>query len=175
MPQHREQAFLTACDQICKLAGATLESRLSSMEEELDARLPHDSSNLMMTWEHVRDLTRHGHIIGSHTMTHPNMAYLGCEDATREFADSKKCIEEQINAPVEHFAYPCPALYPSWTEQTVEHSRITGYQAAVTTSPGVVRNGHNPLRLSRVRPTKTVAGLRWNLEKAFAVRNAEKP
>jgi peptidoglycan/xylan/chitin deacetylase (PgdA/CDA1 family) len=166
----REQAFLTACDRVCQLAGTALENCLTSLEEELEAKLPNDSSQLMMTWEQIRDLARHGHTVGSHTMTHPNMAYLRNEDATREFADSKKRIETQMNAPLEHFAYPCPALYPSWSQETVAGCRLAGYQTAVTTNRGLVRKGHEPLLLNRVRPSKTIDGLQWNLEKAFAGR-----
>ncbi len=166
----REQAFLTACDRVCQLAGTALENCLTTLEEELDAKLPNDSGQLMITWEQIRNLARRGHIVGSHTMTHPNMAYLRNEDATREFADSKKRIEMQMNAPIEHFAYPCPALFPSWSQETVEGSRLAGYQTAVTTNRGPVRKGHEPLLLNRVPPSKTIDGLRWNLEKAFAER-----
>src|SRR6266550_1289286 len=142
----RQRAFLTLCDRACQLAGPALENCLTSLEEALDAKLPNESGQLMMTWEQIRDVTRHGHVVGSHTMTHPNMAYLGNEDLTREFADSKRRIEAELNAPIEHFAYPCPALYPSWSQETVARSRQAGYETAVTTCPGVVRNGHDPLQ-----------------------------
>jgi peptidoglycan/xylan/chitin deacetylase (PgdA/CDA1 family) len=164
----REKAFLKACDEVCKLAGTVLESRLTSLEEELDTRLPHDCGRMMMTWEQVGDLHRHGHIVGSHTMTHPNMAQLAPEDAHRELTESKRRIETQLNTTIEHFAYPCPALYPSWTQQTAQWSREAGYRTAVTTHSGLVRTGQDVLLLRRVLPTKTIEGLRWNLEKAFA-------
>jgi hypothetical protein len=75
-----------------------------------------------------------------------------------------------VNARVEHFSYPCPALFPNWTAQTVEESRRVGYQTAVTTSTGLTRPKDNPLELKRVGPTKTLEGLRWTLESAFAGR-----
>jgi hypothetical protein len=79
-------------------------------------------------------------------------------------------METRINAKVVHFSYPCPALFPNWTEQTAEESERAGYETAVTTSSGLVRHNHNPLALRRVHPTKIVEGLRWNLEMAFAGR-----
>jgi len=168
--EDREQVYLRVCDQLCQLAGAALERNLTRVEEELDAKLPEDSSQLIMTWDQVRSLVQHGHIVGSHTMTHPNMAHLGLEDVGHELTESKQRIERQLNATVEHFSYPCPALFPSWTQQTAEESRRAGYQTAVTTNRGLVRKSDNPLLLNRVRPTKTVDGLRWNLAKAFAGR-----
>lgn len=168
--QGREQAYLSTCDRVCQLAAVALENVVSRIEEELDAKLPDDRGRLMMTWEQVRGLSRNGHILGSHTMTHPNLAFLSVEDARSELVQSKIQMELHLAARVEHFSYPCPALFPNWTEQTTAESRKAGYQTAVTTSNGLARKQDNPLCLKRVRPTKSVDGLRWNLENAFAGR-----
>jgi peptidoglycan/xylan/chitin deacetylase (PgdA/CDA1 family) len=122
----------------------------------------------MMTWDQARGLQQEGHIVGSHTMTHPNMAFLKLEDLRRELSLSKQTMESHLGAPVRHLSYPCPALFPNWTQQTTEESNRAGYETAVTTNDGVVRKRDNPLELNRVRPTRTVDGLRWNLERAFA-------
>jgi peptidoglycan/xylan/chitin deacetylase (PgdA/CDA1 family) len=169
-PEQRERAYLGVCDQVCKLAGAALENRVAQMEQALEAQLSSDSGRLMMTWEQVKQLAQHGHIVGSHTMTHPNLAFLALEQMRSELRESKQRMEAHVNAPVQHFSYPCPALFPNWTEQTVEESRRVGYQTAVTTSTGLTRPNDNPLGLKRVRPTKTVEGLEWTLESAFAGR-----
>src|SRR5262249_8576337 len=107
-----------------------------------------------------------------HTMTHPNLAFLRLEDARTELVESKQRMEAQLQMKVVHFSYPCPALFPNWTEQTTDESRRAGYETAVTTSAGLAHRGDNPLALKRVRPTKSVDGLRWNLESAFAGRLA---
>lgn len=166
----REQAFLTVCEHVAKLSGVAQELSVSGIETELECKLPDDSSKLMMTWEQVNALIRNGHTVGSHTMTHPNMAFVSLEEARREFAESKQQMEAHLSTRVTHFSYPCPALHPNWTEQTIAASRSCGYETAVTTTPGTVHKGDNPLALRRVRPTKTVDGLRWNLEMAFAGR-----
>ena len=49
-------------------------------------------------------------------------------------------------------------------------SREAGYETAVTTNGGLVRKDDDPLELRRIRPTKTVQGLWWNLECGFAGR-----
>ena len=166
----REQAYLKVCDEVCKLAGVELEKRVAQIEDTLDARLPATSGELMMTWEQVKGLAQGGHVVGSHTMTHPNVAFLGIDDARRELSESKQLLESRIGSTVEHFSYPCPALFPNWTKETIDESRRVGYKTAVTTNNGVTRRKDDPLALKRVRPTKTVDGLRWNLENAFAGR-----
>jgi peptidoglycan/xylan/chitin deacetylase (PgdA/CDA1 family) len=168
--REREAAYLAACDRVAMLAGGEQERVVSHIEFDLGTMLPADSGDLMMTWEQVRGLAEHGHIVGSHTMTHPNLAHVGVEDARRELVESKRRMEAQVNAKVVHFSYPCPALFPNWTEQTTRESQRAGYETAVTTSSGLARRNDNPLALKRVRPSKTVDGLRWNLETAFAGR-----
>lgn len=166
----RERTYLASCDQCCQLSGKIQEDFVSSIEEQLQTAVPAALSSLMMTYDQVRTLVHHGHIVGSHTMTHPNMAYIPEEEARGELAESKLCLERELKAPVRHFSYPCPAMTPHWSEQTLAQSRAAGYDSAVTTNGGVTRRGDNPLSLKRIRPTKTAAGLRWNLECAFAGR-----
>jgi peptidoglycan/xylan/chitin deacetylase (PgdA/CDA1 family) len=169
-PPHREQAYLAACDDCCQLSGPAQGEFVKRIEQGLKTCLPVESGSLMMTYEQLRGLTLHGHIVGSHTMTHPNMAQVKPEEAERELAESKHRLELQLGMPIDHFSYPCPALSPHWNEQTVEQSRGLGYETAVTTDSGLARQGDNLLCLKRLRPTKTQPGLRWNLESAFAGR-----
>ena len=168
--REREAAYLAACDRVATLAGTEQERVVSQIESDLTMTLPAESGHLMMTWEQVRGLAQHGHIVGSHTMTHPNLAHVGIEDARWELIQSKERMEAQTSAKVIHFSYPCPALSPNWTEETTKEARRAGYATAVTTSSGLARRNDNPLVLKRVRPSKTVDGLRWNLETAFAGR-----
>jgi len=168
--ESRERAYLASCDDCCQLSGTVQEDFVRRVEAELENSVPSDSSALMMSYDQIRSLAHHGHIVGSHTMTHPNMAYLAEPEAGRELEQSKRRLETELKAPIRHFSYPCPALTPHWNEQTVAQSRSVGYDSAVTTSGGVTRCGDNPLALKRIRPTKTLAGLRWNLECAFAGR-----
>jgi peptidoglycan/xylan/chitin deacetylase (PgdA/CDA1 family) len=167
-PEERERAYLAACDEFCKLAGPVLEDQLNQTEVNLDAKISNESSRLMMDWGQVKTLVSKGHLVGSHTMTHPNLAFLQVEDVRRELSDSKHKIETRVGAPVQHVSYPCPALYPNWTQQTIDESESAGYKTAVTTADGLAYERDNPLQLKRLPPTKTVDGLRWNLESAFA-------
>lgn len=164
----RDRAFLRASDECCQTAGEAQEEYIRKITTQLDAVTPASKSNLMMTWDQVRSVAKQGHTIGSHTLTHPNMAYISSADADRELRESKARLESELRIPMIHFSYPCPAMSPHWTPQTVEQSRQCGYQTAVTTTPGLVHCSDEPLSLKRVRPSKTVEGLRWNMEAAFA-------
>jgi peptidoglycan/xylan/chitin deacetylase (PgdA/CDA1 family) len=169
-PLSREKAFLLACDECCQLSGTPQEQFVVQTENQLEARVPAEFGALMMTYEQVRGLVQNGHIVGSHTMTHPNMAHINERDAEMELAESKRRLESELKIPVPHFSYPCPAMTPHWNDETVVRTRAAGYSSAVTTNGGVVRKGDNPLSLKRIRPTKTAAGLHWNMECAFAGR-----
>jgi len=166
----RERAYLVSCDDCCQLSGKVQEDFVRSVEEQVQAAVPGDLSSLIMSYDQIRSLAQHGHIVGSHTMTHPNMAYIPEQDAKAELAESKQRLERELKVTIRHFSYPCPAMTPHWNEKTVAQSRSVGYDSAVTTNGGVTRCGDNPLSLKRIRPTKTAEGLRWNLECAFAGR-----
>jgi peptidoglycan/xylan/chitin deacetylase (PgdA/CDA1 family) len=166
----RESALLRSCDECCTQAGAPQDDYVSRVAHDLDIEVPAESGKLMMDYVQMKDLLAQGHIVGSHTLTHPNVAYLEPEATRRELAESKQRLEQGLQGPVVHFSYPCPALPPSWTDQTVAASREAGYETAVTTNRGLVRKDDDPLQLNRIRPTKTVQGLWWNLECAFAGR-----
>ncbi|MGC2549356.1 MAG: polysaccharide deacetylase family protein [Candidatus Sulfotelmatobacter sp.] len=170
LPAEREAAFLRSCDECCQLSGAAQEKFVVGVERELEAEIPCQQDSVMLSYEQMRGLQRHGHIVGSHTMTHPNMAYLKAEEAIRELEESKRRLELNLETPIRHFSYPCPALSPHWSAQTAEQTQLAGYETAVTTDNGLTRTRDNLFCLKRLRPTKTVEGLRWNLESAFAGR-----
>jgi len=168
--EERDRAFLRACDLCAQLAGESLEQFVRKTEGELRIGPPESMERLMMTWNQLRALVQKGYVVGSHTMTHPNMAYIGGDEARTELAQSKCRLEEALKTPILHFSYPCPALWPHWSERTVEISKEVGYETAVTTEGGMVRKKDNPLCLRRIRPSKAVEGLRWNLECTFLGR-----
>jgi len=166
----RQQAFLAACDDCCRFSGKIQDEFVDRFERELDTAVPGSFGSLMMSFDQLKGLVRHGHIVGSHTMSHPNMAHITEEEARRELSESKARLESGLNSPITHFSYPCPALSPHWNERTVEQCRTLGYDSAVTANSGLTKPGDSPLQLKRIHPTKTVPGLRWNLESAFAGR-----
>ncbi|HZQ70132.1 MAG TPA: polysaccharide deacetylase family protein [Terriglobales bacterium] len=169
--ESRNQAYLHACDDCAKQAGEAQRKFVDRIERELNAAVPNSIETRMMTWDQVRALRHKGHIVGSHTMTHPNMAYVSLDDARNELAQSKQKLDAELGNPVVHFSYPCPALWPHWNSQTLALSKEVGYETAVTTEGGMVRRQDDPLCLHRMRPSKNVNDLLWNLDCTFLGRS----
>ena len=166
----RERAFERAIDQCCKLSGALQREFVASVECQLLAAGGPAGVVAMMTPEQLRELRSQGQMIGSHTMTHPNVAQLELTEMRYELGESKRALEVMLGGEVKHFAYPCPSALPHWNEMTATECAAAGYETSVTTAGGLARKGDNPQLLKRVLPSKTVQGLRWNLECAFAGR-----
>jgi peptidoglycan/xylan/chitin deacetylase (PgdA/CDA1 family) len=166
----RGRAFNTASDYCARLSGTPQECFVSAVECEMDVDPAPVSKHMMMTWDQVRKLASQGHTIGSHTMTHPNLAHISEEEMTAELGDSKRKLDAEMGTPIVHFAYPEPALRPNWCAQSREISRIVGYETAVTIKGGPVRRNDDPLCLRRIGPGTNLDGFLWNLERTFLGR-----
>src|SRR5260370_35469871 len=93
----------------------------------------------MKNWDDARALAKSGHVVGSQSMTHPNVAHISAEDARNELNESKLKLEEELGERVKHFCYPHPALNPQWNDTTLKLTEELGYATAVTTTSGTVR------------------------------------
>jgi peptidoglycan/xylan/chitin deacetylase (PgdA/CDA1 family) len=169
-PQDRDAALLAAFDLCSSLAGADLEKAVQSIERGLDVAPLSDEHGFMMNWDRARALQRAGHIVGCHTLTHPNVAHVPQAVARKEVVESKGKLDEELGFPVLHFSYPHPGLNPNWNAGTVEMTREAGYQTAVTTTPGPVRTGDHPLSLTRIYTPRSEQEFVWSLERAFLRR-----
>jgi len=164
----RKTAFLVASERCARRRGENQEIALRTIEEEL--AVEPFSEALMMTWAQVRSLHRTGHIVGSHTVTHPNMAYMGAEDLSIECVESKGKLEKMLGTAVPHFSYPSPILHPHWSKETVECTERAGYRCAVTSTAGPGRNDQNPLSLQRVVVPEDTDEFLWILENTMLGR-----
>lgn len=164
----RDAAMQVAYDACATLAGESQRRTVDRIEQELQAECSRPARRLMMNWGEAKTLHRASHIVGSHTMTHPNLAHLLDEKLLRaELMESKRQIEAHLDAPVVHFSYPHPALTPQWNQQTLEATRHAGYTSAITTTRGPVRRGADPLLLTRIGVPHSHNGFAWTLERAF--------
>jgi peptidoglycan/xylan/chitin deacetylase (PgdA/CDA1 family) len=59
-----------------------------------------------LNWDEVREMAGLGHEIGSHTVTHADMARVSLEQARHELIESKQVLEARLDRPVRWFAYP---------------------------------------------------------------------
>jgi peptidoglycan/xylan/chitin deacetylase (PgdA/CDA1 family) len=166
----RHAAFAHACQYLSALTGAEQESAVLQIEQRLSVPSL-NQPDLMLKWDQVRALAKHGHVVGSHTVSHPNLAYVKDDASLRhELQESKRQLDAQLGSPVRHFSYPVPALIPHWDSRTVAVSRYAGYATAVTTNPGMVSRHDDPLSLRRVRPAYDMDEFKWVIESSLSGR-----
>jgi peptidoglycan/xylan/chitin deacetylase (PgdA/CDA1 family) len=167
-PEERRSAYVEAAKRCAQLSRKPQELLLEQIESALGVEalaLP-----IMLTWEGARELLRQGHIIGSHTFSHPNMAYVSGQDVVQEISDSKTVIEKHIGTEIVHFSYPSPILEPHYSEESIAVTKNAGYRTAVTCRPGAVGAGDDAFALQRVSAHDTTLELEWALENAFIGR-----
>ena len=80
--------------------------------------LPH------MNKAQIREISDHGHEIGSHTLTHANLTFLSDADIVHELADSKHILEDITGKQVISLSFP----FGSWNRRVWEKAREIGYQ-----------------------------------------------
>lgn len=164
----REAAMLFGFETCAPLVCDEQERAIREIESALESVMPNGHARVMMSWEQLRKLQASGHIAGSHTMTHPNLAYVSDDlSLRRELLESKQRIERELGNPIVHFSYPHPALEPQWSEKTVAMTASVGYKSAVTTDRGCVTPTANPLCLKRAGAFRPEEQFRWNLGRAF--------
>lgn len=160
----RDTALLAAFALCAPMVADTQERAIRQIETTLDVDVPALGRPLMMSWDQLRKLQRSGHIAGSHTLTHPNVAHVSDEqDARRELVESKGRMETELGTEVAHFSYPHPALSPQWSPKTLTLTAEAGYKSAVTTTFGPVLAGADPLCLKRALVPRHEDHFRWNL------------
>lgn len=111
----------------------------------------HDRHGKMLTWEQVRIMKSHGMDFGGHTVTHPFIAGLTPEQVAWEVGECKRRIEDELQLPVECFAYPNGREedFGKWNKNAI---RSAGYRAAATTIWGLNYRSTDPMELRRGGP-----------------------
>jgi peptidoglycan/xylan/chitin deacetylase (PgdA/CDA1 family) len=163
----RNAALSMAWDLGAARAGTAQEQLVGQIEESLHVEPLDARAGLMLNWDQVRALKEAGHIIGGHTLSHPNLAHVTEGEARTEIRGCKERLEEKLGEPIQHFSYPHPALNPQWTPQTFQITREAGFRSAVLTTPGSVLPGDQPLSLKRIPAGKDFDEWIWRLERAF--------
>ena len=58
-----------------------------------------------MNWEQIKSLHQRGHLIGSHTLDHFNLAELDDNEIDFQLRENKQILEQKLNYQCEHFAW----------------------------------------------------------------------
>jgi peptidoglycan/xylan/chitin deacetylase (PgdA/CDA1 family) len=146
----RRAAFAYATRRCVRLKTRSRECLVVRIEQELGTTTGLRGSDYLMSWPQLRSLVSQGHTVGSHTLTHPNMALLDPEDCGSELTGSKKILDERLPLPVRHFSYPNPALSPEWNHGTTALTRRAGYETAVINTQGNIGTTVDRFALKRL-------------------------
>ena len=105
-----------------------------------------------LTWNEVRELSRHGMAFGSHTVSHPHLEHLEKTQVEWEISHSKGEIEDQTGSPVTSFSYPYrfPQDNPQFMEFLANTLAVCGYRHTVSTIIGTATAADGPFRLRRL-------------------------
>jgi peptidoglycan/xylan/chitin deacetylase (PgdA/CDA1 family) len=94
--------------------------------------------DLCMSWDELKPFAEDPLItIGAHTITHCNLARQTEQIASHEMAISRARIEETLQRPVVHLAYPYGDKIAAGAREFAL-ARAAGFKTAVTTRPGMI-------------------------------------
>ncbi|HEU5320206.1 MAG TPA: polysaccharide deacetylase family protein [Methylomirabilota bacterium] len=122
---------------------ARLRVRLQVAEGALAGASP------MMTWAQLREMSRHGVAVESHTHTHPILGRTDADGVVEELTVSKRLLEANVGAAVQGLAYPDgrPGTYDAGT---IQRARAAGYRFACIAAPRPVAPGVDPYTIGRL-------------------------
>jgi peptidoglycan/xylan/chitin deacetylase (PgdA/CDA1 family) len=140
-----ESGFPTYRTVLKQLPGKRRLRLFVDLESEFGA-LPQQDLSSFMTWSQLKELSEDRITLGSHTVTHPSLAYEEDSVIREELGGSKRMLEQQIGRRIDYLAYPTGIF----DERVTREAAATGYTAAVTTESRAVASNANPLLLPRI-------------------------
>jgi peptidoglycan/xylan/chitin deacetylase (PgdA/CDA1 family) len=109
---------------------------VDALADEAGVGGSHVYNDVALTWDQVRDHSSHPLVeFGAHTIDHFPLRALDTDSARSEIREGRSRLEEKIDRPVRHFAYPYGDPGSAGTRD-FELAREEGFSTAVTTRPG---------------------------------------
>lgn len=99
----------------------------------------------MMSWDQVRELSKAGHEIGSHSLSHPILPDCESGRVEQEIVESRRRLQAETAAEVASFCYP----NGSYDARCLAAVEAAGYECAVTTTWGLNAPGAAKYELKR--------------------------
>lgn len=136
----REYRLQAATEIVTMLRGYPNRDRIAACAAlEKNADLPGSAWELedrMLTWSQVREMQESGISFGAHTMSHPVVSQLAYSERQLELGDSKRLLENRLQRPIAHFAFPFGSPSDIDPESCALMPRY-GYRSAASTVWGV--------------------------------------
>jgi peptidoglycan/xylan/chitin deacetylase (PgdA/CDA1 family) len=106
-----------------------------------------------LTWSQIIEMRDAGMGIGSHTVSHRNLARVGDDAALRELSRAKDSLEDHLGDQVVSVAYPFGIPKRHISDKTLEIARFVGYEIGVAVLFRSVRSSDLPLAIPRLSVT----------------------
>ena len=106
--------------------------------------LPVDDKPL--TWNEIKAMSDNGWAIESHSVSHADNSQLTAAELIHEITTSKKIIEQQLQKPVLHYAFP----FGKYNAVSLKIIKEAGYKTAATVHAGLCTSKNNLYRLPRL-------------------------
>lgn len=143
--KYREQGSI--CRQCVRLLNGTSAAKREQFVEDLRRiSVSKDRQRLLLNWDEVQEISRRGHEIGSHTMSHRPLTELDEIHAQKEIFESRAALSRKIGQEVVGFSYP----RGEWSPTLAKLLANAGYSYAVTTRYGRNSNGVDVFGLARL-------------------------
>lgn len=124
---------------------------LRKLRERCGDEAPYElMESLYMSWDEIREISEEGHVIGSHTRSHPDLTQLSVSETRKEVVESKTRLEKELGVEIDAFAYPFGAS----NDQTEKLIESAGYLFGLGSEPGLVRENPDLFNLRRVPARK---------------------
>jgi peptidoglycan/xylan/chitin deacetylase (PgdA/CDA1 family) len=124
---------------------------IPSIFEELGVSAGLSVPNPMLSWDEIKQMSEQKITFGAHTISHPALSRTNGARLETEIVGSKNKIEEALDLPARHFAYPFgqPSDVSDEAKKIVQRA---GFSSAVTTVWGFNRPGDDLYDLKRFSP-----------------------
>jgi peptidoglycan/xylan/chitin deacetylase (PgdA/CDA1 family) len=121
-----------------------------------------------MSWDQVREIHSSGLEVGSHSVTHANLARAPRSRLADELRGSRDLVSDRLGVEIDMLAYPFGKPRSHVTPAVVDAARVAGYRLAVAVTFRAVRPSDSPLRLPRLfADGDTIDKLRDKIEGAY--------
>ncbi len=122
---------------------ANLQQEIARFSAAADIDGPARTRRLCLHWDDLRALAADPLCtLGTHTLTHPLLGTQDEQTARREMAQSKAILEDKLQLPVRHIAYPVGDALAAGAREFALAKEL-GFETGVTTRPGVIFPEHD--------------------------------
>jgi peptidoglycan/xylan/chitin deacetylase (PgdA/CDA1 family) len=141
MPLLRQYGFKAT---LYLATGAVGQHDFKSLQSLNQQTLPADDKPL--TWDEIKEMNKNGWSIESHSVSHADNSQLNAQQLSYEITESKNIIEQQLQQPVLHYAFP----FGKYNAASLKMIQEADYKTAATVHAGLFTAKNDLYRLPRL-------------------------